>query len=341
MTLANGELNPLARGLMITNATVGLIRTADGKWALDARGLVSLVGLPGAQGVSASGQVHVRVNSFTQAIDETLRIEGTSNDVVVKFATGQTANGTTPYASLTATGMRLDVLGASLTGDFSFAKQGDGLTITATNVAMSFGGVADGTSARGPPVSFTNGSGTFTAGATGITADFAGTLALNLPGVSTTSTFRIKVDPTSVAISATDVTLDILGNTLTGDFSFEQSGGHDAPRHRGRDALHRRRDLAQGDQRRAHDQRRRRHRPPRRHGRHPRDRRAHAHERRAEHRPELPQGRGQGRGLLRRRPDAHRRPRDHAHDRLGRDRRHQRLAASSAASPASPTAPAT
>ena len=47
---ANGELNPLARGLMITNATVGLIRTADGKWALDARGLVSLVGLPGAQG---------------------------------------------------------------------------------------------------------------------------------------------------------------------------------------------------------------------------------------------------------------------------------------------------
>ena len=167
----------------------------------------------------------MRVNSFTQAIDETLRIEGTSNDVVVKFATGQTADGTTPFASLTATGMRLDVLGASLTGDFSFAKQGDGLTITATNVAMSFGGVADGTSARGPPVSFTNGSGTFTAGATGITADFGGTLALNLPGVSTTSTFRIKVDPTSVAVSATDVTLDILGNTLTGDFSFEQSAG--------------------------------------------------------------------------------------------------------------------
>ena len=127
MTLANGELNPLARGLMITNATVGLIRTADGKWALDARGLVSLVGLPGAQGVSVSGQVHVRVNSFTQAIDETLRIEGTSNDVDRQVRRQREANGTTPVRLADRDRHALDVLGASLTGDFSFAKQGDGL----------------------------------------------------------------------------------------------------------------------------------------------------------------------------------------------------------------------
>ena len=34
-----------------------------------------MLSIPGAQGVGLSGQIHVRVNSFTQEIDETLRID--------------------------------------------------------------------------------------------------------------------------------------------------------------------------------------------------------------------------------------------------------------------------
>src|SRR5207244_3191449 len=73
-TLAGGDRNPLARGLLLTNATVGLIRMA-GKFALDAHGLVQVIGL---DGVVATGDVHVRVNSFGHGFTQTLTIPGTS-----------------------------------------------------------------------------------------------------------------------------------------------------------------------------------------------------------------------------------------------------------------------
>ena len=159
----------------------------------------------------------------------------------------------------------------------------------------------------------------------------AGTLAANLPGVSTDEHVRHQGRPHVGSPSpASDVTLDILGNTLTGDFSFEQSAGHHAPRHRGRARSPSRGAISpQGDQRRSHDQRRRRHRPPRRHGRHPRDRRAHAHERRAEHRPtNFLKVEAKGAGFSVARPDAHRRPRDHAprstRSRIAASQRHAR-----------------
>src|SRR6185503_7478551 len=67
-TMSNGDPNPLARGLLISNATLALVKDVAGaNFALDARGLVSLVGFGDVQ---ASGEIRVRVNSFQQEFDD-------------------------------------------------------------------------------------------------------------------------------------------------------------------------------------------------------------------------------------------------------------------------------
>ena len=98
MTLANGQQNPLARGLLITNATVGLIRTKPGRPLRARRARHRPAHRPPRRDRHRPQRpVHVRVNSFDKAIDQTLHIEGTTNDVHVKFmvADDERSNGTT------------------------------------------------------------------------------------------------------------------------------------------------------------------------------------------------------------------------------------------------------
>ena len=61
LTLGNGERNPVARGLLISGATVGLVRDGTGKYAVDATGTVSLIGFPD---VTVGGTVRVRYNDI-------------------------------------------------------------------------------------------------------------------------------------------------------------------------------------------------------------------------------------------------------------------------------------
>src|SRR5262249_41440929 len=74
--LANGDLNPLATGVLVSDARVGLIRTATG-YALSATGLVQFVGI---DGVTIAGQASVLVNTTGEIIGDTLTFPGDSND---------------------------------------------------------------------------------------------------------------------------------------------------------------------------------------------------------------------------------------------------------------------
>ena len=81
LRLDNGELNPFAKGLMVSEATIGLVKK-DGKYALSAEGQVSVVGI---SGLSLSGPISISYNGFDQLIEQTVTIAGTAKQVAVKF----------------------------------------------------------------------------------------------------------------------------------------------------------------------------------------------------------------------------------------------------------------
>ncbi len=237
-TTDDGSPNPLARGILLSDATIGVIRSASGEYAFDARGTIQVLGFPG---LTFSGEVRVRVNSFGVTIDQTLTIPGTDGDVVVKFSDSEkkTAAGQ-PFATVRGLGLQLAVLGQTLSGDFSFTRSAEGLRIGAANVQLSLG---DGAT---PVVQLTNGVGELLVTSTGLAGGFGGTVALNVPGVQVAGTFDLLVNttPTAVAgpfalsggrsiasipagpylkLTGTGVSLTIAGQTLSGDFSIERS----------------------------------------------------------------------------------------------------------------------
>src|SRR5262249_1591958 len=68
LTLENGDRNPLARGVVLRDATIGVIKSgAD--YALDARGTLEMVGF---DDVVVEGTVRVRANTFDHEINEVL-----------------------------------------------------------------------------------------------------------------------------------------------------------------------------------------------------------------------------------------------------------------------------
>jgi hypothetical protein len=77
--LGTGGLNPLAVGVLLTDARIALVRIGSGAtatYALVATGTVSLVGIPGV--TLTGGTVSVRVNTTGRAIDEVLTIAGST-----------------------------------------------------------------------------------------------------------------------------------------------------------------------------------------------------------------------------------------------------------------------
>lgn len=110
-----------------------------------------------------------------------------------------------------ATGAKLTIAGQTLTGDFTFAKNGSNLEVTIANVGLSVGGV----------ISVSNVNGTVTVGATGISGTVNGTIGQSLAGL-TADSFGIGFAPGVIQISATNAALNIGGQTLSGDFNFRQ-----------------------------------------------------------------------------------------------------------------------
>ena len=98
--LSNGQINPNAVGILVTNASIGVV-DYNGSYAVTAFGQASLLGIPD---VTVSGSVLVRINKTGKAIDQTITLPGTNApsitvnyanaESVFEFDAGYTESGT-------------------------------------------------------------------------------------------------------------------------------------------------------------------------------------------------------------------------------------------------------
>ena len=200
--LEDGSRNPLARGLLITGATVGFV-VVGGFYALDVRGTVELIGFAG---VTLSGQVRARVNETDGTVDETIVFPDGNGDVVVAFGAAEVAGvaGSAPFVSVTGVDLQVSVLGQTFSGDLSFAKSATGLTVTATNLSLVLRAGAT------EVASLTDGAGEIQLTSAGVAAVIAGTVAVALPGVTVSGGIRLELNTTGAAVvfDAADAALD-------------------------------------------------------------------------------------------------------------------------------------
>nr|NLI49984.1 hypothetical protein [Propionibacterium sp.] len=222
--LGTGEINPLAVGVLLSDARLGLIGNSAGTaFALVASGTVSLLGVPG---VVLTGTADVRVNTLGPAlgtgIDTVIEIPGsTEPGVAVTFGT------TDPVTEFTATAT-LAVAGQRFAGTFGFARDAGDTLITASGVTLSLGSA----------VALTDGAGTLLIGAAGLAGTLSGNLTVTVPGVTFGSGFTVAVNSTNAAVdrgsltlpagpylraSAAGLSVTILGQTLIADVAVERT----------------------------------------------------------------------------------------------------------------------
>ena len=228
-TLENDEINPLAVGLLLTNATVGVVEgTTAGTYAVFATGTLQLIGIAG---VTVIGTATVRFNNTGANVNVLLTIAGSDDDVLVDVPDVATAGVDT--AIFQAVGLEISVMGQTLRGDFTFTKSASDpgrIVVTASNVEIDLGGA----------VRFSGGTGTIVITAAGVAADVSGDISINLPGVSFDGDFALTINTTGAAVNegtfhvdagpylkvvggtVSPIELTIAGQTLSGSFTIER-----------------------------------------------------------------------------------------------------------------------
>ena len=207
LTLANGERNPVAQGLVITDASIGLVKTATG-YAVDATGQVALIGLGQ---VTLGGQLRVRYSN-TGAVDQIITVGTDSLHLV--FSGNLT--------SVTGTGLTLAVQGQTLTTDLTVTQTAGGLTLAVTNLsgALTVGGA--------PVLQVSAGSGTVTLGAGGASiSDLGLHVRLAVPGLVLEGSWQLSSDPAAgtTTLAATGQSLTIGSTTLQADVTVVRRTG--------------------------------------------------------------------------------------------------------------------
>ena len=165
-TLGTGGLNPLATGVLVTDARIGLVQ-ANGGYALVASGTVRLVGV---DGVTLAGTASIAVNTTAGIVDQTIAVAGSTGDpVVVSFPTAARVT------RFELTGATLGLLGQTLTADLVVDRTAAGdLVLGVAHASLSLGGA----------VSLTDGAGALVLGPTGAAGVLSGHLAVTSPGLT-------------------------------------------------------------------------------------------------------------------------------------------------------------
>ena len=180
-TLANGDLNPLATGILLTNATIGVVQIGAG-YAFVGTGTVGIIGV---DGLTISGTVSVRVNTTGQIVNESIEMAG-GTSVVVAFDTPAVVK------SFQVLNGQLGVLGQTLSGNFGFDQTAAGdISIAASNVALSLGGGV---------VTLSGGTGALLIGTAGLAGKISGTVAVNVPNVHFAGTFTVAINTNAAPV---------------------------------------------------------------------------------------------------------------------------------------------
>ena len=232
--LDNGDINPLASGVLLSDARIGLVKltsAAGDTFALHAEGTVQLLGI---EGVTIRGTAVVDFNDTALVINESLSVGDSTIDV--SFASAD------DVALFQALDVELDVLGEVLRGNFAFDQAVDPISGEATlRIAASGVDIVLG----GGVVAINDASGSFIATPAGIAASLAGDVSVAVPGVEFDGNFEVAINTTGalvdevlmvgnevlalelpagpfLRVAGTGVNLTIAGQTLSGDFAIEQ-----------------------------------------------------------------------------------------------------------------------
>src|SRR5207249_6319459 len=135
------------------------------------------------------------------------------------------------FVRVSGSGVRVDVLGQTLTGNFAFEERTADKTVTVTFGEVEFG-LGDGTRDF---VRVTKGAGTLILIKDGLYGQFTGSVAVDIPDVTFSGAFIVQLNSTSTArtisggsvslaanslkIDATGVTLAIAGQEVTASSS--------------------------------------------------------------------------------------------------------------------------
>ena len=139
--LPSGAENPAAVGVLLRDATVGVVKytggttaTTDDRWAVSATGVAELRGLPG---VTVTGTMRLRLNETGRAVNETITIPGIGDipslPVLVQFDSPATVE------VFEATGLTIDAAGIFVvSGNMRFSRGPAGrLEVDATSVSIT------------------------------------------------------------------------------------------------------------------------------------------------------------------------------------------------------------
>ena len=186
-------------------------------------------------GVALTGNFLVEVNKTGAAVNTAILLNGESVTLTLEDA---------DFIRVAGRGVRLDVLGQTLSGDFFFEQTTNSLgdtrvRVAGSNIELNLGdGLLTLTSDDA-----IDGPALFLLGPDGFAGSFSGAVAVNVPNVSFSARLTVRVNNTGVAINETftgvgslnltaghyvqvigvDVSLDVLGQVITGDFAIEAS----------------------------------------------------------------------------------------------------------------------
>ena len=231
--LDTGAINPLAMGVLLSDARIGLI-SVNGGYALVATGTLSLLGV---NGVTLTGTTSVRVNTTGYVIDQTLTIPGSTDPgVVLQFGGDPTTHDAVQTLQFAVTGATLALGDVALTGDLSFSRDGTGVLASVANASIALAGGVSLTSINGSVLFGTGGvAASLTAHvvvpALGVNLD--GALALNtttapvtVPLGTSASTVDLPAGP-YVRAQVTGAALSVLGQSLTADVAVQRATAPD------------------------------------------------------------------------------------------------------------------
>jgi hypothetical protein len=108
--LPDESVNPVAHGLIIQNATVGVVKIGS-NYAVVATGTGQTVGIPGT---TLTGDFSVRVNTLGSAVSETIHVQGTGDTIDVIFAANE-GN----LSEINSVGAAIDIGGQSISADIA------------------------------------------------------------------------------------------------------------------------------------------------------------------------------------------------------------------------------
>ena len=195
------ELELVGTDVLATAPSAPLILTSLGGFTGRIGATVALQNVPD---VSLSGDLKLEINTTGSAVDQTFVVGGFPSRLQLDAGV---------YVRVIGEGVGLTVAGQQLSGNFSFER--DTTVPTAPVIRVSFSevelGLGDGTRTF---VRVTQGQGDLVLLSTGIYGRFGGSVAVDVPDVTFTGAFQIKLNTTDLAQDLTGPTETLLAHSF-------------------------------------------------------------------------------------------------------------------------------